>query len=89
MGGHQDQPFFVAVAYVRSRPESEPLPYPAQAPARLAAQAKVSFWVWRVALSPESKDGLAAVRRYTFPELIEAILMLDFAAGCRPEPEER
>ena len=88
MGGDQAQPFFVAVAYVQSRPPSDPIPWRAEATARLATQAGVSFWMWRVALSADSKDGLAAVRRYTFAELLEAVLMLDFVAACRPEPEE-
>lgn len=89
MGGDQDQPFFVAVAWVADQTPSDPLPYRAQAAARHAAAAGVDFWQWRVALSPDSKDGIAAVRLYSFRELLEALIMLEFVAACRPEPEER
>ena len=48
----------------------------------------VDWWVWRIVISPDMKDGLADIReRWPFSDLFEAQVMLDTIEECKPEPE--
>ena len=90
MGGGSLQPFFAAARYHVDRPVPDEPDWRIKRAIERATAAGVDWWTWRVVLSDSIPDGLADVRqRWTFADLYEAQVMLDFVDETRPEPEER